>query len=1103
MANITQINGLLINAATASYTVSASYAATAGTLLGSVTSASYAGTASYVNPLAQKVQITGSLNITGSTLQVGNNILLGNTTLSGSIIISGALGQPNPTISVFGDLNQTGYTRYLPVTTNIDNSISASYIYVSGSTNDLYFTQNGSGYGNTTRLRWLEGNLYTGLLSGGVLSTTPGTTTFNLSSGSGIIVTLNASTGSSDPYPTVQYLRWNTFTGQAVTNIATSKITYVSVNSAGTINQSTTPIGYADPTQWDNQIELGVILHLSGSVTTGVYNAPQVAYGQSQRTDDFIRAFGPVKVSGHTLQASGSSPTLSLKKTSGVSYNNGSNYVTNPNHPSTVSDPAIDVSKIYRYYISGSTPIIDTGVANAGYTAIDSKNYVDTTTGTLTAVGAGFFSIQRVFWIPNSPTNAFIVYYGNARYGNLVDATNAKDSEPFSEAPNTAQNAVFIGYIIVQGGGVGAVPRDLLNPNEATIIQGGLFRNIGGVGVSGTSPAASTLAGLTDVSIGTKSTGDLLFFSGSLWYNTKTLSGSYTITGSLNISGSITGSLFGTASWATNALTASYVNPLTQNVIITGSTFISSSNATQLQVGNNLLFVSNSGNIGINTTGSDAFLFIKNTGDVSGGNKTSMFEHRFGVNALTQTQRYGVIVRSADQNMALGITNQTYNTMLQGYNYSTNAYGGISLNPLGGSVSIGRNLAGTTDDSAKFAVRGRGATNATIATLIENTNGSASLVVLDNGYVGINTSSAQFNLDVSGSGRFTNGLTVTSSLIAPTITFVSSSLTGSVIRLDNTFSDLNTTSTSTNTSVREKSPLLRIYGTYTTGSIGGSSFYQTIHAAWINPTFNPTNNNATNQFNAITLEPVYTNINVTGSAMRGLYVISPSHPNFRTVEWDTSAGYGWGLYGVGTAPNYLNGNLSIGTLSTASALNVAGNAVITNGLTLTGSLITSGSVIRNTDGLNRLARYGTALSGSTIGTGVTAQTIVYSQLIPANTFSAGNIFRTYFRFRKLLTNSNATYNIIINTSNAVAGATTLATFTANTVHNQIKRDFYIAQGNTTSGVGSGVSVATDDTNNTQTLSTITWSSDQYLIYTVTLGTTDNGYGLGYTIEQVI
>jgi len=541
-------------AGTASYAISASWAPTA-------VSSSNSLTASYVNPLNQTVIITGSLNITGSTTQIGTNNLFGNTTLSGSIIISGSTSPATPTVRIYGDLDTNGVIRFDPVTRTIDNSISASYIYASGSTQDLYFTQNGQGYANTTRLRWLEGNLYTGLLSGGVISSTPGSTTFNVSSGSGIIVSLNAATASADPYPTIQYVKWPTYTGLPITNSGSAKITYLSINSAGSVAQQTVPIGSTDTTQWDTQIELGVVLHLSGSVSTGVYNAPQVAYGSSQRADDFIRAFGPVKVSGHTLQASGSSPTLSIIKGSGTAYNNGANYVNNPNHPSVVSDPAVNTSKIYRYYISGSTPVIDTGVANAGYTAIDSKNYVDTTTGTLTTVGAGYWSIQRVFWIPNSPTNAFIVYYGNARYGNLVDATNAKDSEPFIEAPNTAQNAIFLGYIIIQGGGSGTPARDLLNANEATIIQGGLFRNVGGIGSSGTSPIASTFAGLSDVSVASRTNGDLPIYNGSQWANGKVLTGNYSVNGNLTVTGSIIGtaSLATTASYTQNAQSASYV----------------------------------------------------------------------------------------------------------------------------------------------------------------------------------------------------------------------------------------------------------------------------------------------------------------------------------------------------------------------------------------------------------------------------------------------------------------------------------------------------------------------------------------------------------------
>jgi len=56
----------------------------------------------------------------------------------------------------------------------------------------------------------------------------------------------------------------------------------------------------------------------------------------------------------------------------------------------------------------------------------------------------------------------------------------------------------------------------------------------------------------------TASYGDLLVKSGSVWINSKQLTGSYGLTGSLQAT-SFTGSLFGTASWANNAVTASFV----------------------------------------------------------------------------------------------------------------------------------------------------------------------------------------------------------------------------------------------------------------------------------------------------------------------------------------------------------------------------------------------------------------------------------------------------------------------------------------------------------------------------------------------------------------
>ena len=367
------------------------------------------------------------------------------------------------------------------------------------------------------------------------------------------------------------------------------------------------------------------------------------------------------------------------------------------------------------------------------------------------------------------------------------------------------------------------------------------------------------------------------------------------------------------------------------------------------------------------------------------------------------------------------------------------------------------------------------------------------------------TTDAGFKLDVSGSARITNGLTVTGSFIAPTIT---GSLLGTASYATQALS----------ASFAPSTPAFPFTGSaIVSGSLTITGSLQVGVPGANNPTIDTTvgilgrgASTTTDWINRV----LYNSSDVISVDWESGFLNNSAGTN--TVDWNSN-------YLYDTATNLsidwenrdLRDSAGVRALNynsrvlvypdTAPALNygIQDQISMNGSVSVTGSLLVTGSVISNTDGLNRLARYGTALSGSTIGTGVTAQTIVYSQLIPANTFSAGNIFRTYYRFRKLSTNANATHNILVNTTAAVAGATTLATLTANTVHNQIKRDFYIAQGNATTTVGSAINIATDDTTNTQLLSVINWGIDQYIIYTVTLNTADSGRGLGYTIEQVL
>lgn len=549
VGNLLSSSGVIGGGGGTSLVTGSTYPITSSWSINALTASYVTASIGIINSITAS-NISASGYISASTF-VGTTATFNNITSSGPIFISGS----------------NAYLQLLPVgNITLPTNTTASYIYVSGSTNDLYFTQYNGPYTNTTRLRWLEGNLYTGILHGGVLTSTPGSTTFTVTEGEGLIVSLNAFTASA-PYPTVKLISWPTST-QPITYSGSAKITFVGINNVGEIVQQTNAWGSTDINQWDNQIELGVVLHLSGSVSSGVFNSQQISYGIPQQTDDFFRSFGPLKISGHTLQASGSSPTLSIKKTGGSAYREGANYVINPNHPSTVVENDFNTSKIYRYYLSGSTPIIDTGIDNAGYTTIDNNYYVDTTTGLLDTVGNSNWTIQRVFWIPNSPTNAFIVYYGNAIYSTLLDAVNAKDSEPFAESPNTTLNAIFVGYIIIEGG----VGKDLLNSNECTIIQGGLFRNIGGIGSSGTAPVSTTLSGLSDVALSGLSLGDLLVYGGGQWNNNKTLTGNYIVSGSLSVTTGITGDLNGTSSFASSSFSSSYALSSSNSVT---SSFIS------------------------------------------------------------------------------------------------------------------------------------------------------------------------------------------------------------------------------------------------------------------------------------------------------------------------------------------------------------------------------------------------------------------------------------------------------------------------------------------------------------------------------------------------
>lgn len=271
----------------------------------------------------------------------------------------------------------------------------------------------------------------TGLIDGGDM-TVSGSTFFNVTSGSGVVVDI-----SNINTPTVNYVSWSAFVSQSVTNLASSSFTWIGINSSSQLVQISDRA--PSPIEIRDKIWLGRIGHPNKTTLVVAADRP-IGIAQIPLTSiDLARALGPFNVEGNVFAPSGSS--LVLQRTSGSVFLIGSNYQNEKKQPSLSElGPDPDVTFSYRYR-SGST-----WISSASINAVDPTRYDNNGVLTTISPANSRWTVQR---IQLSATGGTVLYYGQILYSSYAEALENVNT-PIEVDPALGET-ITRGWVIVRG----------------------------------------------------------------------------------------------------------------------------------------------------------------------------------------------------------------------------------------------------------------------------------------------------------------------------------------------------------------------------------------------------------------------------------------------------------------------------------------------------------------------------------------------------------------------------------------------------------------------------------------------------------------------------
>lgn len=316
----------------------------------------------------------------------------------------------------------------------------------------------------------------TGWLSGGI-TTQASATEIDVTLGTGRITDF-----SNPANPVTTEVPWVAQLGVAITAIATTDVTLIAFDIAGTLVQLLeSTITRAD---FRTHIIVGEVGHSAGNIIGLGSTVRNAAYDGQATVGDFLEVIGPVTRFGVEIVANATG-NLTADHDAGEIFSQNSNIRDDP----TVQDlsPVIAASpyvmrRTFRDNLSNSVK-----VQNITPDADHDPTMWDDGSGTLAAVPANDWTNQRIFV---SSGGTVLTGFGQAVYNTKAEALTALQTETFVEQSPQPCFALRA-FLTVKGNA-----SDLTDPADAEFTRAPKFRLFGVSG--GGVQAAGSFVGLTD-----------------------------------------------------------------------------------------------------------------------------------------------------------------------------------------------------------------------------------------------------------------------------------------------------------------------------------------------------------------------------------------------------------------------------------------------------------------------------------------------------------------------------------------------------------------------------------------------------------------------------